>query len=65
MFSLFKKKLNKVTRSVLIQMFRMFRTWRERDYYNDHIQKYHVIYSDNSEDYIGEDEIDMVDICVV
>ena len=32
---------------------------------NDHIQKYHVIYSDNSEDYIGEDEIDMVEICVV
>ena len=54
-----------MTRSVLIQMFRMFRTWRERDYYNDHIQKYHVIYSDNSEDYIGEDEIDMVEICVV
>ena len=35
------------------------------NYYNDHIQKYHVIYSDNSEDYIGEDEIDMVEIRVV
>ena len=39
--------------------------WQTGDinYYNDHIQKYHVIY--NSEDYIGEDEIDMVEICVV
>ena len=41
--------------------------WQTGDitYYNDHNQKYHFIYSDNSEDYIGEDEIDMVEICVV
>ena len=35
------------------------------NYYNDHIQKYHVLYDDSTEDYIGEDEIDMIEICIV
>ena len=33
-------------------------------YFNDHLQKYFVKY-DDSEDYIGEDEIDMVEVCVL
>ena len=33
-------------------------------YFNDHLQKYSVKY-DDSEDYIGEDEIDMVEVCVL
>ena len=32
------------------------------NHYNDHIQKNHVLYDDSTEDYIGEDEIDMVEI---
>ena len=35
------------------------------NHYNDNIEKYHVLYDDGTEDYIGEDEIDMVEICVV
>ena len=32
------------------------------NYYNDNTQKYHVIYDDDTEDYIGENEIYMVEI---
>ena len=34
-------------------------------YFNEHLQKYYVKYDDDSEDYIGEEDIDMVEVCVV
>ena len=37
----------------------------EIKYYNDHFQKYYVKFDDKSEDYIGEDDIDMVEVCVI
>ena len=37
----------------------------EIKYYNDHLQKYYVKFEDKSEDYIGEDDIDMVEVCVI
>ena len=34
------------------------------NYYNDHLQKYNVKFDDDSEDYVGADDIDMVEVCV-
>lgn len=34
------------------------------NYYNDHLQKYNVTFDDDSEDYVGADDIDMVEVCV-
>ena len=34
-------------------------------YYNDHLQKYYVKFDDKSEDYIGEDDIDIVEACAI
>ena len=36
----------------------------EIDYYNESSCKYHVIFKDDSEDYIAEDDIDMVEVIV-
>lgn len=40
--------------------------WHEGriDYYNENLCKYHVAFEDSSEDYIGEDDIDMVDVII-
>ena len=35
------------------------------NYYKDHIQKYYVAYNHNTEDNIGENDIDMVEVYVV
>ena len=37
----------------------------EIKYYNDQLQKYYVKFDDKFEDYIGEDNIDMVEVCVI
>lgn len=33
-------------------------------YYNDHLQKYYIKSDDDSKDCIGDDDIDMVSVCV-
>ena len=35
------------------------------DYYNELLQKYLVHFADGSEDYIGEDDIDMVKVVII
>ena len=37
----------------------------EITYYNDNLQKYYIKFDDGSEDYIGEENIDMIEVCVV
>ena len=37
----------------------------EIKYYDDHLQKYYVKFDDKSEDYIGGDDIDIVEVCVI
>ena len=37
----------------------------EIKYYNDLLQKYYVKFGDKPEDYIGEDNIDMIEVCVI
>ena len=37
----------------------------EIKHYNDHFQKYYMKFDDKSEDYIGEDVIGMVEVCVI
>lgn len=34
-------------------------------YYNNYLKRYIIFDDDNTEDYIGEDDIDMVEVCVV
>ena len=50
------------------QMKVLYESWwytGEVKYYNDHLQKYCVKFDDDSEDYIVDDDIDMVEVCVI
>ena len=34
-------------------------------YFNEHLQKYYLTYDNHSKDYNGEENIDMVEVCVI
>ena len=35
------------------------------DYYNTSLKKYHIVYKDGTEDYVGPEEIDDIDVMIV
>ncbi|XP_057316718.1 uncharacterized protein LOC130657724 isoform X2 [Hydractinia symbiolongicarpus] len=42
----------------------LYENSRKINYYNDHLKKYHMTFNDDTEDYIREDDIEMVEVSV-